>query len=272
LVLTTSIAAARAETVDVKYGGLVDLKPFDCADITRSSFIKRVCYDHVNSYMVVSLNGTYYDYCHIDSSTVNSFLAADSMGRFFNASIKGRFDCKTGNVPPQRTAAAEQDRFIEFPGDNDTMIYDLSTVQMIQPGRFTVVSTTIDNPDVMRLELQALAALKTYCARPDGQYPAPADLLTLGPPDMPVKSIEVESHKAYQTRTVEWFYPYKRLAYKFESGLQERFSTVIYCESPKVSAADAKRQNLESRSVITNGLQTLCFRLQAGYDELSSAG
>ena len=93
------IVECRAETVDVKYRGQLDLKPFACTTIERSSFIRRVCYDTANAYMLVSLNGTYYHYCDIDESTVNSFLAADSMGRFFNASIKGQFACTTGHVP-----------------------------------------------------------------------------------------------------------------------------------------------------------------------------
>jgi hypothetical protein len=79
--------------------GPVDLAPFACDSIERSSFIRRVCYDHANAYMIVSLNGTYYHYCGIDNATVDAFKAADSMGRFFNASIKGNFDCKTGHVP-----------------------------------------------------------------------------------------------------------------------------------------------------------------------------
>jgi hypothetical protein len=248
-------AACRSETVDVKYRGPVDVAPFACTSIDRSSFIRRVCYDHANSYMVVSLNGTYYDYCNIDSATVGSFLAADSMGRFFNASIKDHFDCRTGNVPAQRMAATAQDRFIEFPGENYTTTYDLSTVRILQPGRFLIISTTIDNPDVMKLKLQGLATLQTYCARPDGQYPAPADLLTLGPPDMAVKSIKVESHKTYQTRTVEWDYPYKRLALKTQGGEVERFN-VLHCKSPKESEADVTKLNLEQRSSITNGYQS----------------
>src|SRR5262245_12541096 len=127
-------ATCRAETVDVKYRGSVELTPFTCALIERSSFIKRVCYDQANNYMVVSLNGTYSDFCNIDSATVSSFLAASSMGRFFNASIKGHFDCRAASVPARRTAATEQDRFVELPSDNDTVTYDLSTVQIIQPG------------------------------------------------------------------------------------------------------------------------------------------
>jgi KTSC domain len=91
--------ASRSETVDVKYRGPVDLTPFKCESIDRSSFIRRVCYDAANSYMIVQLNQTYYHYCDINSVTVGAFEAAESMGRYFNASIKGQFDCRTGHVP-----------------------------------------------------------------------------------------------------------------------------------------------------------------------------
>jgi hypothetical protein len=90
----------KSETVDVKYRGPVDLAPFKCVAIDRSSFIRRVCYNAANSYMIVLLNETYYHYCDIDKATVDAFNAADSMGRFFNASIKDHFDCRTGPVPP----------------------------------------------------------------------------------------------------------------------------------------------------------------------------
>jgi hypothetical protein len=92
----------RSETVDVKYRGSVDLAPFKCASIDRSSFIHRVCYDAANSYMIVQLNEVYYHYCDIDKATVDAFNAAESMGRFFNSSIKGHFDCRTGSVPSYR--------------------------------------------------------------------------------------------------------------------------------------------------------------------------
>jgi hypothetical protein len=80
--------------------------------------------------------------------------------------------------------------FLEFPDDVDTTTFDLNTAQVIQPGRFSFVRTTIDNPDVMKLELKVLGTRRTYCMRLDGKYPTLADLLTLGPPNMPVKSIE----------------------------------------------------------------------------------
>jgi KTSC domain len=40
-----------------------------------------------------------YHYCEIDAGTVSSLLGAESMGRFYNTSIKGRFDCRTHRVP-----------------------------------------------------------------------------------------------------------------------------------------------------------------------------
>jgi hypothetical protein len=92
-------SAAQAESVNVKYRGLVNLAPFACEDITRSSFIERVCYDPKNTYMLIDLKGTWYHYCEIDQQTVSDLLAAGSMGRYYNASIKGRFDCRTHRVP-----------------------------------------------------------------------------------------------------------------------------------------------------------------------------
>jgi hypothetical protein len=99
----------QAETVFVKYRGAVDLAPFACNDITRSSFINRVCYDHTNAYMLISLNGTYYHYCGIGAATVSALLAADSMGRFYNASVKGNFDCRVNRVPAYDNSAGKDE-------------------------------------------------------------------------------------------------------------------------------------------------------------------
>lgn len=49
--------------------------------------------------MVIGLQGTYYHYCQIDSGTVAGLRSADSMGRYFNARIKGNFDCRVNRVP-----------------------------------------------------------------------------------------------------------------------------------------------------------------------------
>lgn len=95
---------AQAETVDVKYRGPVDLASFDCKLIERSSLVTRVCYLGKESYLVVRLKKTYYHYCDVDAATVRNFLAAASMGRFYNASIKdsgtgGKFSCKDKRPP-----------------------------------------------------------------------------------------------------------------------------------------------------------------------------
>lgn len=95
--------SAHAETVDVKYRGPVDLKPFTCQD-TKSSFVNRVCYDEKNQYMVILLKETYYHYCEIPKSTVDALLSADSKGLYYNANIKGTgkngpYDCRTHKVP-----------------------------------------------------------------------------------------------------------------------------------------------------------------------------
>ena len=71
------------------------------------------------------------------------------------------------------------------------------------PGRFTIIGTSIDSADVMKLELKVLDTLRTYCSRPDGKYPAPVDVFTLGPPDLPIESIEVKTPVAGKTN------PYK---------------------------------------------------------------
>lgn len=146
--------------------------------------------------------------------------------------------------------AAEQDRrFLEFPNDNDTTTFDLSTVQIVQPGRFTVIATKIYGPDVMALELKALDTLGTYCARPAGKYPAPADLLTLGRPDMPVENIVVKTSRT--SKWVYWSYPYKRLAMSTAQGLDEK-STILYCREQSKTEAHFF---LERRAEITNGSQ-----------------
>lgn len=95
----SGISTANAESVFVKYRGEVDLAAFACQDVSRSSLVYRGCFDQAHEYMLISLKGTYYHYCRIDRATVDGFLRAESMGRFYNARIKGHFDCRLGGVP-----------------------------------------------------------------------------------------------------------------------------------------------------------------------------
>lgn len=95
--------STSAETVDVKYRGPVDLKPFACESIQRSSLVTRLCYDRREKYVIVQLaRGTYYHYCGVPSGVVSEWRQADSMGKFFNANINGRFDCRVTSPPNYR--------------------------------------------------------------------------------------------------------------------------------------------------------------------------
>ncbi len=110
--LITSFSGATwadAETIDVKYYGKLDLAPFACTEVTRSSFINRACYDKANQFMVVQLRTLYYPYCEMPAATYQTFLDAPSMGQYYNANIKGTgsdgpFDCRTHRVPKYRDA------------------------------------------------------------------------------------------------------------------------------------------------------------------------
>jgi hypothetical protein len=92
----------------------------------------------------------------------------------------------------------------------------------------------------MKFKLKVLSTLQTYCTRPDGQYPAPADVLTLGTPDIPIKSIEVKSGQA--NKYVLWRYPYLRLAsYRKGGGIDEEIG-YLFC-----------KEDMDRRTEITNG-------------------
>lgn len=71
LLIATPVSS---ETVDVKYRGTVDLKPFACTDTPRSSFVQRVCYDKAQSYMLINLNGTFYHYCELPLATFDTSI------------------------------------------------------------------------------------------------------------------------------------------------------------------------------------------------------
>jgi hypothetical protein len=99
LIIGASPVLSLAETVHVKYRGPVDLSHFECDWIARSSVVKRLCYDPREKYVIVNLTGTYYHYCEVPSNVVAAWRSADSMGRYFNAYVKGRFDCRIFRVP-----------------------------------------------------------------------------------------------------------------------------------------------------------------------------
>jgi hypothetical protein len=106
-ILVASLAGASwtdAETVNVEHRGAVDLAPFACQDITRSSLINRVCYDAANQVMIVQSNTAYSQYCDVPAATRDTFLNAPSMGQYYRANIKdsgseGAYQCPAPRTP-----------------------------------------------------------------------------------------------------------------------------------------------------------------------------
>ena len=155
-------------------------------------------------------------------------------------------------------AADPKDRFLEFHGKHDTSTYDLTSVEVIQPDKFTIRHTLIDDAEIITLKMKALDTLRSYCSRPDGEYEAPEDMLTLGSPDMPVAKIELQSRKVkiankeYPSKIAIWTFPYDGLAVHHEDGRVEQYPAWFDCQSPLETQEEAYA---EARSSIMNGNQ-----------------
>ena len=100
LALLVTSAWQEAEIVDVTDRGAVDLKPFNCQDVTRSSVISRVCYDAESRRMLVQRHAVYRQYCGLPKPIVDAFLNAPSMGQFFRINIDGGDGSRPYACPP----------------------------------------------------------------------------------------------------------------------------------------------------------------------------
>jgi hypothetical protein len=159
------------------------------------------------------------------------------------------------NLLPATSAHPQdmQNSFVEFKNEKQTTTYDLRTVEVIQPGKFVIVETVVDAPDVMRFELKVLGTLRSQCARPVGSYPAPAEVFTLGPPDMPVKEIEVkllspEAGTNYRYKIASWWLPYFKTMVGTGAGYES-----YRCNPPNHTETEEYR---EHRNVILNGIKS----------------
>lgn len=92
----------EAETVEVTDRGPVDLAPFTCQDVTRSSVISRVCYDGERRHMLVQRHAAYFQYCDVPQETRDALLNAPSMGRFFRTRIEGADGSGSYGCPARR--------------------------------------------------------------------------------------------------------------------------------------------------------------------------
>ena len=90
-----------SETIYVKYRGTVDVDNghFTHLKLKSSSLIKDMYYDKNNKYLLVQLKHTYYHYCSIPNSVVNSWIESPSLGRYYNSFIKGNYDCRVYPTP-----------------------------------------------------------------------------------------------------------------------------------------------------------------------------
>jgi hypothetical protein len=89
---------ATAEQVFVKHRGMVSLEGFECRPVA-SSLVDSVCHDRRQAYLLIQLRGTFHHHCRIEPQTVSALLAADSVGRFYSTTIRGRYDCGEDGVP-----------------------------------------------------------------------------------------------------------------------------------------------------------------------------
>lgn len=91
ILLTSTAAHARA--VEVKYAGVIELSALQCTTITRSSFIRELCFDSHHDEVIVQLSSAWYRYCKMEDTTVNAWLSAPSMGKYYNRHVKGKKTC-----------------------------------------------------------------------------------------------------------------------------------------------------------------------------------
>jgi hypothetical protein len=82
-------AQVGSETINVRGHRVIDLKTFECRDITRSSIVQRVCYDRAQRHLIVAVKGAYDQYCDLPADTFDALMGAPSMGQFFNRNIRG---------------------------------------------------------------------------------------------------------------------------------------------------------------------------------------
>ena len=86
-----------AEYVEVKYQATpVNLAApgFEYHNTETSSFIRGAWYDKQHQYLVMNIDGTYYNYCGVPEFVWRGFKQSESYGRYFNASIKESFEYK----------------------------------------------------------------------------------------------------------------------------------------------------------------------------------
>lgn len=68
------------------------------ADELDSGFVNGACYDLTNELLVLKLRDTWYHYYNVPERVWQGFKEADAKGEFYNANIRGVYDCQTHPV------------------------------------------------------------------------------------------------------------------------------------------------------------------------------
>jgi hypothetical protein len=89
---------ASAESVFVKGRGKVDLVSLECNTVTGSPLIRRICYDWREQYLLLNVDGTYYEFCGVRDSTVDDLKSADSIEQYYSTKIEADFSCRVNRT------------------------------------------------------------------------------------------------------------------------------------------------------------------------------
>ena len=92
-------ATFASDIANVKYRGDVSLETFECPQLKHSSFVKKICYDQDEEYLIVRLNDIFYHYCEMPEFTFNEWINSESLGKFYNLHVKGNYDCRLNYMP-----------------------------------------------------------------------------------------------------------------------------------------------------------------------------
>ncbi|HXW64532.1 MAG TPA: hypothetical protein VEK74_05580 [Burkholderiaceae bacterium] len=103
----------------------------------------------------------------------------------------------------------EKVRFLEFSFDSDVEVFDLDTVETLHPDKFAIKAVTHDVPEVMQFRLQAIEALRTYCAQPAGQYLFSSEMLHQAGPVTTSGVIEVIDNGEDADKLLTWDFRYR---------------------------------------------------------------
>lgn len=72
---------------------------FDFQSTAGSSVVNGAWYDADNDYLIIALNDRFYHYCRVPDEVWSGFEAATSYGRYYNETLRGSYDCRSGEVP-----------------------------------------------------------------------------------------------------------------------------------------------------------------------------